>query len=222
MSGTPIPVEVVGENGVKLRGLEWPTPGPPVVFVHDYGADLDEWGPLTGGMAAAGYRVVSLELSGHGLSEGDPDRSAIPGDVRNMVVQASGVWGPVGLVANGESVRGAVGVGAAQGAPVQILISPPALDTDFLREGEKAMRMIMAGGTDQSGHAAAKMAHDHLRGQRMMMTVAGSAETGIALATLRPSILEDMAQFFRYYLAPINMTWISRKEAEAAEPTEDS
>ena len=217
MSETPIPVEVVGENGVSLRGVEWPTPGPPVVFVHDFGADLDQWGSVTGGMAGAGYRVISLELSGHGLSDGEPDRSAIAEDIRNMIVQTSGVWGPVGLVVNGESARGAVGVGAARGAPVQILISPPALETDFLKAGERAIRMIMAGGTDQPGHSAAKRAHDHLRGQRMMMTVSGSAATGIALATLRPSILEDMAQFFRYYLAPINMTWIRQREAEAAE-----
>lgn len=220
MSETPIPVEVAGDNGVRLRGLEWPTPGPPVVFIHDFGADLDQWGSLTGGMAGAGHRVISLELSGHGLSDGDPDPASIAEDVRNAVVQASGVWGPVGLVVNGESARGAVGVGAAQGAPVQILISPPSLETGFLRSGEKAIRMIMTGGADQPGHSAAKRAHDHLRGQRMMMTVAGSAAAGIALATLRPSILEDMAQFFRYYLAPINMTWIRQKEAESAQEAE--
>lgn len=217
MSETPIPIEVVGESGVSLRGLEWPTPGPPVIFVHDYGADLDQWESLTSGMSEAGYRVVSLELSGHGLSDGDPDPSTIAEDVRSMVVHTSRVWGPCGLVVNGDSCRGAVGVGAAQGAPVQILLSPPELRTDVLKGGERAMRMIMAGGTDQNGHAAAKAAHDHLPGQRMMMTVAGTAETGVGLATLRPSILEDMAQFFRYYLAPINMAWINRKEAEAAE-----
>ena len=214
---TPISVEVVGENGVSLRGLEWPTPGPPVVFVHDFGADLDQWESLTGGLAKAGYRVMSLELSGHGLSDGESDPSSIAEDVRNMVVQTSTVWGPVGLVVVGESVRGAVQVGAAQGAPVQILLSPPALDVEYLKAGEKAMRMIVTGGTDPDGHAAAKTAHDYLRGQRMMMTVAGSAESGVALATLRSSILEDMAQFFRYYLAPINMAWIRRKEAESKE-----
>ena len=202
---------------MSLRGLEWPTPGPPVVFVHDFGADLDQWETLTGGLAEEGYRVMSLELSGHGLSDGEPDRSSVVEDVRNMVVQASTVWGPVGLVVVGESARGAVQVGAAQGAPVQILLSPPTLDPDYLKAGEKAMRMIVAGGTDHDGHEAAKRAHDHLRGQRMMMTVAGSAESGVALATLRPSILEDMAQFFRYYLAPINMAWISRREAESTE-----
>ena len=217
MSATPISVEVVGENGVSLRGLEWSTPGPPVVFVHDFGADLDQWETLTRGLAEAGYRVMSLELSGHGLSDGEPDLSSIAEDVRNMVVQTSTVWGPVGLVVVGESARGAVQVGAAQGAPVQILVSPPTLDADYLKAGEKAMRMILTGGTDQEGREAAKRAHDHLRGQRVMMTVAGSAESGVALATLRPSILEDMAQFFRYYLAPINMAWISRREAESTE-----
>lgn len=217
MSETPVTVEVVGENGRSLRGLEWPTPGPPVIFVHDFGADLDQWGSLTVGLSKAGYRVVSLELSGHGLSDGEPDESTIAEDVRNMVVQTSSVWGPCGLVVAGHSCRGAVGVGAGQGAPVQILLSPPRMPADFLKGGEKAMRMIMAGGTDRDGHAAAKAAHDHLPGQRMLMTVAGSAETGVRLAALRPSILEDMAQFFRYSLAPVNMAWVSHKEAQSAE-----
>lgn len=217
MSDLPVPVEVVGENGVSLRGLEWPTPGPPVIFVHDYGADLDQWESLTGGLSEAGFRVVSLELSGHGLSDGEPDSSTIAEDLRNMVVQTSSVWGPCGLVVTGRSCRGAVEVGAGQGVPVQVLLSPPRMPVDFLKGGQKAMRMVMAGGTDRGGHAAAKAAHDHLPGQRLLMTVAGSAETGVGLAVLRPSILEDMAQFFRYYLAPINMAWVESKEAESAE-----
>ena len=217
MSEPPIPVEVVGENRVTLRGLEWPTPGPPVIFVHDYGADLDQWKWLTSGLSKAGYRVVSLELSGHGLSDGEPRQSNIAEDVKNMVVQTSSVWGPCGLVVTGHSCRGAVGVGAGQGAPVQVLLSPPKMSAQFLKGGEKAVRMIVAGGTDQDGHAAAKAAHDHLPGQRMLMTVGGSAETGVRLAALRPSILEDMAQFFRNSLAPINMAWIERKETETAE-----
>ena len=221
MTQPPIPVEVVGENGVSLRGLEWSTPGPPVIFVHDYGADLDQWGTLTSGLAAAGFRVISLELTGHGLSGGDPDPSTIPEDVKSMVVQTSGVWGPCGLVVSGETARGSVGVGAASGAPVHILISPPEMPVELLKEGEKAMRIVMAGGGDRSGHATAKLAYDHLPGQRLLMTVSGATERGVALAGLRPSILEDMAQFFRQYLAPINMAWIKYKEKEAADSADE-
>ena len=89
------------------------------------------------------------------------------------------------------------------------------MPVEFMNTGEKALRIMMAGGGDAEGHAAAKKAHDHLRGQRMLMTVSGATERGVALAGLRPSILEDMAQFLRLYLAPINMAWIARKEAEA-------
>ena len=128
MSMSPVPVEVVGQNGLSLRGLEWPTPGPPVIFVHDYGADLDQWESLTVGLARKGFRVVSLELSGHGLSDGEPDPDSILEDVETMVVQTSRTWGPLGLVTTGESARGAIRVGAAQGAAVQILISPPPLE----------------------------------------------------------------------------------------------
>lgn len=219
MSETPVPVEVVGSEGVRLRGLEWPVAGPPVIFVHDFGADLDQWGPLTAGLAASGFRVISLELSGHGLSDGDPDPGSISRDIGVMVARASRLWGPLGLVTCGESARGSVGTGAASGAPVHILISPPQMPVEFMKGGEKALRIIMAGGGDPEGHAAAKSAHDQLPGQRMLMTVSGAAERGVALAGLRPSILEDMAQFFRLYLAPINMAWITRKQAEAEKPS---
>lgn len=214
MSQAPIPVEVVGEEGVRLRGLEWPTLGPPVIFVHDYGEDLDQWGPLTGGLAAAGYRVVSLELSGHGLSDGEPDLDSVFRDIKAMVTQTAKVWGPLGLVACGESARAAVRVGSSSGAPVHIYISPPQMEMEYLKGGEEAMRIIMAGGSDQEGHAAAKSVYDHLPGQRLLMTVSGTTKRGAALAGLRPSILADMAQFFRQYLAPVNMSWVSRREAQ--------
>lgn len=221
MTPTLVPVEVVGENRVTLRGLEWPTPGPPVIFVHDFGADLDQWGSLTATMAGAGFRVISLELSGHGLSDGEPDPAAICEDVKNMVTQAGGVWGPCGLVLTGETARGSVGAGAASGAPVHILISPPRMPAEFMRGGERAMRIIVAGGSDSEGHAAAKHAHDHLRGQRMLMTVSGATERGVALAVLRPSIPEDFARFFRQYLAPINMAWVSRRENPVSSDEDD-
>lgn len=220
MTKTPIPVEVAGENGIRLRGLEWPVAGPPVIFVHDFGADLDHWGSLTGDLAGMGFRVVSLELSGHGLSEGDPDSSAIPDDVKTMVTQTSRVWGPCGLVVTGEAVRGSVVAGARVGAPVHILVSPPEMSTELMKGGEKAMRIIVAGGSDVGGHEAAKNAYDQLPGQRMMMTISGSAERGVALARLRPSILEDFAQFFRQYLAPINMAWVSHREAQSTAESE--
>ncbi len=216
MTKSPIPVEVVGEGSKSLRGLEWPTPGPPVIFVHDYGADLDEWGSLTAGLASAGFRVISLELTGHGLSGGEPDPTTIPEDLKNMVVQTSGVWGPCGLVVCGETTRGSVGVGAREGAPVHIVVSPPKMSPEFLKGGAKAMRIIVAGGGDTEGHAAAKQAYDFLPGQRLLMTVSGAGERGVALAGLRPSILEDFAQFFRQYLAPINMEWIRRREDQAS------
>ncbi len=217
MSEAPVPVEVVGSEGVRLRGLEWPVAGPPVIFVHDFGGDLDQWGPLTARLAASGFRVISLELSGHGLSDGEPDPRSIALDVGVMVAQASRLWGPLGLVTCGESARGSVGTGAASGAPVHVLISPPAMPVEFMKAGERALRIMMAGGGDAEGHAAAKSTHDHLPGQRMLMTLSGATERGVALAGLRPSILEDMAQFFRLYLAPINMAWIKQKEAESTE-----
>ena len=94
MSGAPTAVAVRTADGLTLRGHEWPVDGPAVVFAHDLGDDLDAWGPVTARMAAAGFRVISMELRGHGLSEGDPD----PARLGDAVAKSSPVSGSMSKI----------------------------------------------------------------------------------------------------------------------------
>ena len=57
-------------NGVAVRLAESGSPdAPPVLLVHGWGASIYMWRDWFAPLAASGYRVVALDLPGHGLSD---------------------------------------------------------------------------------------------------------------------------------------------------------
>jgi pimeloyl-ACP methyl ester carboxylesterase len=70
------PTSISKENfydheGVKIRFVEIGS-GPPVVFLHGFGASLDTWRYVTDALKAD-HRLVLVDLKGHGLSGRPPD-----------------------------------------------------------------------------------------------------------------------------------------------------
>ncbi len=118
------PVEIALADGTVLRGVEHPADGPPLLFLHDLGEDLDTWRQVAPAVRAAGFRVICLELRGHGLSDGEPDPAAIADDVTAALAEVRGAFGPAGLVVCGTAAQVALELGSEQGAPVHALISP--------------------------------------------------------------------------------------------------
>ena len=124
VSSKPFPIEVALADGTVLRGLEHPADGPPLLFMHDLGDDLDAWGSVAAQVNSAGFRVIRLELRGHGLSDGEPDPPATMDDLTGALAEVTGAFGPAGLVAYGAVTRAAFSLGTGHGAPVHALISP--------------------------------------------------------------------------------------------------
>ncbi|MDE3152061.1 MAG: alpha/beta fold hydrolase [Gemmatimonadota bacterium] len=61
-------------DGLRLRVLEsGPPGGPPVVLFHGWGASVYSYRDAIPALAAAGRRVVAVDLPGHGLSDKPPD-----------------------------------------------------------------------------------------------------------------------------------------------------
>jgi len=57
-------------DGVSVRLAEsGPAEAPPVLLVHGWGASIYMWRDWLAPLAATGYRVVALDLPGHGLSD---------------------------------------------------------------------------------------------------------------------------------------------------------
>ena len=133
----PYPIEIALADGTVLRGMEHPADGPPLLFVHDLGEDLDAWGSVAPAVRSQGFRVICLELRGHGLSDGEPDPSATVGDLVGALAEVTGAFGPVGLVLHGEAASAAFELGPGHGAPVHAVISPtPGPDSDGDDDGD--------------------------------------------------------------------------------------
>lgn len=58
--------------GVALRVLEWPRAGRPFLLVHGLASNALLWRGVATVLAAAGHRVVAVDLRSHGLSEAPP------------------------------------------------------------------------------------------------------------------------------------------------------
>jgi len=68
-----VPTSVI--NGVRLYYERHGDSGEPLVFVHGYSGDISDWRPQLPEFSPA-YRVLVMDLRGHGRSEAPSDRSA--------------------------------------------------------------------------------------------------------------------------------------------------
>ncbi len=218
MTAGPVPVAIRLPEGLVIRGHEWSRDGPAVVFIHDLGDDLDTWGPITGQMAAHGLRVISVELRGHGLSDGEPDPDALFSDIAQLLGEISASFGPVALVAYGSVTDLLLYLDESYGAPVQVLVAPlaaePPRPIDW-RSTRQAIRLVLAGSLDPDVNELLAEWYPKMKGQRLRVTGA-SDRTGPVLLMDQPQLLEHMVMFLRRYLTGHHLAWI----AEHAEQLE--
>ncbi len=73
---TVVPIAWRLPDGTMPRGQQWGEGESRVLLLHAAGGDLDAWGDLPSLLAARGFRVQTVDLPGHGLSDGpwQPDR----------------------------------------------------------------------------------------------------------------------------------------------------
>lgn len=95
--------------------------GQPVVLVHGITESHESLGPVADGLAAAGYRVVTLDLRGHGKSANAEryDLAAMSDDVA-AVISATGVERPHLI---GHSLGGVVVSAAGALLPVRSVVN---------------------------------------------------------------------------------------------------
>ena len=207
---TAIPIEVALPSGVTLRGLEYPEDGPPVVFVHDLGADLDAWGSIAADVAGQGFRVITLDLRGHGLSDGEADGTTTLDDVRAAFAVVTGTFGPAGLVAYGGVAEVAFALSGDDGAPVHIVVSPAPLSGAGIDRTNTtaAMRALFVGANDEYAAGYVRRIYPKLRGQNMWFS-AGTTDQGVTLLTNFPHLVEQLCLFLRRYVTGFHLAWIA-------------
>ncbi len=96
-----------GKDGLEINFIEWSTEGTPLVFVHGFGNDAHVWDDIAP-VLAPHYRVLCLDLRGHGDSGRDPDSNYDP---ESMAADLECVFDSLGierLVLVGHSLGGRV------------------------------------------------------------------------------------------------------------------
>ena len=218
MAPKAVPVAVRCSDGLVLRGHEWPVDGAPVVFVHDFGEDLDAWGSVTEEVAAQGFRVISMELRGHGLSDGVPDPSLIREDLAGLLRETAASFGPVGLVGHGKVTEAMLFIDEGVGAPVQVMVSPLPLDPSAIdwRATRPAMRLLLKGALNEEVEHQFDFIYPRMRGQRMVTSAATTAASPRLLED-QPQLLEHLVIFLRRYLVGLHLAWIADRSPMSGE-----
>jgi len=140
----PVSQRVPGADGLQLHMLEWSREGVPLLLVHGFGNDAHIWDDLAP-LLAPHYRVLALDLRGHGDSAHDPALRYDYGDhVRDVeaVVSALGIARMVliGHSLGGRSALLFAGAHAAQLAGLVVVDTGPEHDA----RGTSRIRMEVA------------------------------------------------------------------------------
>lgn len=84
----PEPLQQATLHGRGVAFREWPGAGTPIVLLHGMGSSSQTWGRVPDLLAAAGRRVVVVDLPGHGQSArgpGDYSLGAMAGTLRDLL-----------------------------------------------------------------------------------------------------------------------------------------
>lgn len=143
-------IEIAHGDGA-VRGYCWPGGPDAVLLLHDVDADLDAWAHLPSLLAHEGYRVIAIDLPGHGLSD-DPWRSDdAVGLVATLLRISKGSGAGRGFVI----AAGALAPAAllAEGVDALVALSPAPPESP--PPGRTPPSLILVGGADPSAATAA-------------------------------------------------------------------
>lgn len=112
----PEVVELPSPSGLTIVGDHWDGAGRPIVLAHGGGQTRHSWGATAAALAAAGHRVLSIDLRGHGDSSWAPDGEYAMADfVVDHLAVIDWIGEPVAWV--GASLGGSSGLMAVNASP---------------------------------------------------------------------------------------------------------
>ncbi|POX40518.1 alpha/beta hydrolase [Streptomyces sp. Ru73] len=129
----------VAGHPVRVR-ISGPADGPPVVLLHGIARSLEDWQLTHDLLAARGYRVISTDLPGFGLTRRMAGRAGLASFARAVVgvLDALGERRPVHLMGN--SLGGAVAMTVAAEHPGRVATLVLANSAGFGREANLSLR----------------------------------------------------------------------------------
>ena len=214
----PLAIEIRIAEELVVRGQEWPVQGPPVVMLHDLGDDLDSWKGVDWLLADRGFRVISLDLPNHGLSDDQVEDSSTLETAINIIKNVSEVWGPVGLCSYGTLSTELCHIQGTYAPITHVMVSPlapkprPALIDG---SGEEMYQLVIAATNGGARSEEARVMFDSLGKKKLWASVAAT-EHGPEFLKSHPHLVDDMAIFFKRTLTSDHLAWTATTHKKAA------
>ena len=142
-----------------------------LIFLHDFGRDLDEFGNLPDLLADQGWDVVCVDLIGHGLSDGDEsDSLSMSSDIRALLNQLTDSGKLFGLVASGVSASISSLLGRSDGVVAHVLLNP-VLNDEIVAQGKRVQstRMVLHGDGDKLVGTSTQKFFQFQLGEKMLV-----------------------------------------------------
>lgn len=119
VAGPTVVAEIPSADGVQIHAESWGKDGPVLVFVHGWCCDGSYWRAQVEDLAAD-YRVVTVDLAGHGRSEAGREAYTMASFGLDVVAVLE-AWDLQNVTLIGHSMGGAVITEAALAAPDRVL-----------------------------------------------------------------------------------------------------
>lgn len=171
---TPEAIELIAGD-VALRGQLWPGDPLTILLLHEPGdeRDLDDWEPLIPFLLGNRATVVTLDLRGHGASEGEWSPETAVADLVQAITAARHRAEIVVVCAAGETAVLAVRASERAAVDGLILLSPGKPGEPPPR-GAGAPKLILVGSGDAAGRDSATQLRRVSIGAVLTVTVPSS------------------------------------------------
>jgi len=213
--------QVIDIDGIKVRYRdEGPRDGQPLILVHGFTSSLETWDPLAYDLQSD-YRVIRLDLPGHGLTGPDPEARYTNEETVDFLadfIETVGVEKPV-LVGNslGGLASWRLAVRSPELVSKLVLIAPGGFSINGVGDDPVAVPMMVKlyltkapqAGVKQATSALfsdpTKLSEDRLKEVRDMMLVPGNGDAFVARAA--SFTLPDPTQDLESIGAPSLLIW---------------
>lgn len=198
-----LPVEFALAPERVVRGFRIKNEGSvgTVLFLHDLGKDLDEFGNLPDLLAEQGWDVVCVDLIGHGLSDGDdPEPARLLVDIRALLDLLTEPDRPFGLVVSGVTASMSTLIGRSDGVPAHVVMNPVA-DDSLIAQGLRAQatRMVLHGDGEKLVGTPTQKYFQLQLGEKMLVYNPVMA-SGVAGVLEERALRSHVELFFKRYL----------------------
>ena len=169
------PVELTMPDGVVLRGQQWGDGPDWVILFHDVGEerDLDDWRPLLPAILTSERTLLTVDLAGHGASDGDTDPDRLANDL-DSILDSAKERGAEWIAVAGAGVSATQLLKNSAVCPIDALILlSPHLTVEEARQsrGQGEAKLFAVGSRSDSFSAAIRQARSASIGWAMLVSL---------------------------------------------------